>query len=131
MDLRCGRNVQTTAAWSKEQMSKTLVAGARLLQLDKDGNLENLDDWNEEAATALALEAAIELSPAHWEVLHIIRDFHSRRGLSPVMRILVKLVEKELGPEKGNSLYLLRLFPDSPARTACRIAGVPRPSNCL
>lgn len=112
-------------------MAKTLVAGVRLLQLDNDGNLENLADWNEEVATALAREAAIELGPAHWEILHIIRDFHSRRGLSPMMRILVKLVEKELGPEKGNSLYLLNLFPESPARLACRIAGVPRPSNCL
>jgi tRNA 2-thiouridine synthesizing protein E len=47
------------------------------------------------------------------------------------MRVLVKLVARELGREKGNSLYLLRLFPDSPAKLAAKIAGLPRPTNCL
>jgi tRNA 2-thiouridine synthesizing protein E len=47
------------------------------------------------------------------------------------MRILVKVVEVELGPEKGNSLYLLKLFPGSPARVASKIAGLPRPHNCI
>ncbi|MES2603574.1 MAG: TusE/DsrC/DsvC family sulfur relay protein, partial [Pseudomonadota bacterium] len=32
---------------------------------------------------------------------------------------------------KGNSLYLLSLFPGSPARLAARIAGLPRPVNCM
>jgi tRNA 2-thiouridine synthesizing protein E len=112
-------------------MAGTLVAGDRTLALDKDGNLSNLDDWSAEVAVALARQMDIELTAAHWEILHIVRDFHQRRGLSPVMRILVKLVENECGPDKGNSLYLLKLFPESPARVACRIAGLPRPVNCL
>lgn len=99
--------------------------------LDKDGYLANLNDWSVEVAEELARQMEVQLTPQHWEILHLIRDFHQRRGLSPVMRILVKLVEKELGPEKGNSLYLLKLFPDSPARIACKIAGLPRPVNCL
>lgn len=101
------------------------------LELDRDGHLLNLHDWNEDVAEQLAHAADIELSEAHWEILRLVRDFHARRGMAPVMRILVKLVEKELGPEKGNSLYLLKLFPGSPARLASRIAGLPRPSNCL
>ena len=101
------------------------------LALDKDGNLANLDDWSEEVAAELARSMDIQLTPEHWEILRLVRDFHQRRGLSPVMRILVKLVEKELGPDKGNSLYLLKLFPESPARIACKIAGLPRPVNCL
>lgn len=120
-----------TAESQRELMTKTLLVGASLVQLDKDGNLEHVEDWNEDVAAVLAREADIELTPAHWEILHLIREFHRRRGLSPVTRIMVKLVEKECGPEKGNSLYLLRLFPGSPARVACRIAGLPRPSNCL
>jgi len=101
------------------------------LALDRDGHLLNLHDWNEDVAEQLARAVDIELSEAHWEVLQLVRDFHTRRGMAPVMRILVKLVEKELGAEKGNSLYLLKLFPGSPARLASRIAGLPRPSNCL
>jgi len=112
-------------------MTNTLLVDSRQLPLDKDGNLENLGDWNEAVATALAHQAGLELTAAHWEILHLLREFHRQRGLSPVMRIMVKLVAKECGAEKGNSLYLLKLFPESPARVACRIAGLPRPSNCL
>jgi tRNA 2-thiouridine synthesizing protein E len=82
-------------------------------------------------ARELARQLDIELTDQHWEILYLIRDFHERRGISPVMRILVKLVEKEFGSDKGNSLYLLKLFPESPARVASKIAGLPRPANCI
>ena len=107
------------------------VRNSRTLALDKDGYLANLDDWSIEVAEELARQEGIVLTPEHWEIINLVRDFHQRRGLSPVMRILVKLVEKEMGPDKGNSLYLLKLFPESPARLACKIAGLPRPVNCL
>ena len=47
------------------------------------------------------------------------------------MRILVKQVGLQLGKEKGTSLYLLQLFPGSPAKIASKIAGLPKPTNCL
>ena len=101
------------------------------LELDKDGNLARLEDWSEDVAHILAREADVELTAAHWEIIYLMREFHQRRGIAPVTRILVKLVENKFGPEKGNSLYLLKLFPGSPARVASRIAGLPRPANCL
>jgi tRNA 2-thiouridine synthesizing protein E len=112
-------------------MAQTLIAIDKTIMLDKDGYLEHLEDWNEEVAQFLARQHDVMLSEAHWEIINLIRDFHARRGISPIMRILVKLVEVELGPDKGNSLYLLKLFPGSPARVASKIAGLPRPHNCL
>jgi tRNA 2-thiouridine synthesizing protein E len=112
-------------------MTNSMIVGAHTLALDKDGNLANLDDWSVAVALVLARQADVELTEAHWEILHLMRAFHARRGIAPVMRILVKLVETELGAEKGNSLYLLKLFPGSPARVASRIAGLPRPTNCI
>lgn len=109
----------------------SVVVGQTSLELDKDGNLARLEDWSEDVARVLAGQAGVELTAAHWEILHLMRAFHQRRGIAPVMRILVKLVENEFGPEKGNSLYLLKLFPGSPARVASRIAGLPRPANCI
>lgn len=105
--------------------------GVASIKLDKDGNLARLEDWSEDVARVLARQMDLDLSDAHWEILYLLREFHQRRGIAPVMRILVKLVENEFGPEKGNSLYLLKLFPGSPARVASRIAGLPRPANCL
>lgn len=112
-------------------MSETLAFGNKDIALDKEGYLENLEDWSPQVAEALARNEGVVLGPAHWEIIGIVRDFHAARGLSPVMRILVKLVEKTCGPDKGNSLYLLSLFPDSPARLVAKIAGLPRPTNCL
>lgn len=112
-------------------MASALVVGSKVLQLDQDGYLRDLDAWSIEVANALAKSVQIELTEAHWEILNLIRDFYQRRGVAPVMRILVKLIERELGPNKGNSLYLLKLFPESPARMAALIAGLPRPVNCL
>jgi tRNA 2-thiouridine synthesizing protein E len=112
-------------------MERTLNVDGREIALDKEGHLVCLEDWSPRVAGMLARREGLELSDAHWEIIGIVREFHARRGLSPIMRILVKLVEVKCGPDKGNSLYLLRLFPDSPAKLAAKIAGLPRPTNCL
>lgn len=114
----------TTATRKKSQVRKQL-------ELDNDGFLMHADEWDETVAIALAKREGIKLTDAHWEVLHIIRDFYHRRGLSPIMRIMVKLLELTCGPEKGNALYLRSLFDDNAAIAANRIAGLPRPTNCI
>jgi tRNA 2-thiouridine synthesizing protein E len=98
---------------------------------DADGFLADFDAWNESIATAFATEEQIELGAAHWEILHLLRDFYRQYEQSPAMRPLVKYVGQQLGREKGNSIYLLQLFPGSPAKLASKIAGLPRPENCL
>jgi|SRR5690606_27431883 len=99
--------------------------------LDQDGFLCHLEEWNENVATELAKRESLVLREAHWEIIHLVRTFYQRYEHSPQMRPLVKFVRQELGADKGQSLYLLSLFPDSPAKLACKIAGLPRPANCL
>ncbi|MDZ7825772.1 MAG: TusE/DsrC/DsvC family sulfur relay protein [Gammaproteobacteria bacterium] len=99
--------------------------------LDRDGYLLELGDWNEDVARTLAGMESIELGPEHWEVIQVMRDFHARYELSPDNRALVKAVRLALGRDKGRSIHLMRLFGGSPAKTGARIAGLPRPTNCL
>ncbi len=108
-----------------------LLPDRHSVALDEDGYLRSLTDWNEMVATLLAREAGIELTPAHWEVLNLLRQFHARFGLSPGMRPLVRFAAQTLGPEKGRSVYLLSLFPGNAALLGARIAGLPRPENCF
>lgn len=101
------------------------------ITLDKDGFLLNLSDWSPEVAEALAESDGIHLTEAHWEILHAIRDFYEEFDLSPAMRPLSRYIKQKLGAEKASSIYLMTLFPESPAKRAARIAGLPRPENCL
>lgn len=98
---------------------------------DNEGYLVDLGDWNESVAAALAAEEGIDLGDEHWQLIRLIRDFYRDYQVSPAMRVLVKQVRERLGPDKGNSIYLMGLFPGSPAKRLARIAGLPRPTNCL
>lgn len=99
--------------------------------LDQEGFLCHLDEWNEAIAVQLAAQASLILTEAHWEIIHLARQFYRQYEHSPEMRPLVKFTRQELGADKGQSIYLLSLFPNSPAKLACKIAGLPRPANCL
>jgi len=98
--------------------------------LDKEGFLRNLEDWSAEVAKELARHNNINLTKDHWEILDLVRAYYQRYNLSPAMRALVKAVEKQLGKEKGRSIYLMMLFPGKTARLISLIAGLPKPDNC-
>jgi tRNA 2-thiouridine synthesizing protein E len=98
---------------------------------DGEGFLRRLCDWDTDVAEQIAAAEGIALSPAHWEVLHLLRAYYREYGASPANRPLVKYCTLKLGPEKGRSVYLMGLFPGSPARLGSKIAGLPKPDNCL
>ena len=100
-------------------------------QTDKDGYLRQLSDWTPEVAEALAANEDVELGEGHWEVIHFLRDYYEEYQISPPIRVLTKAIGKRLGKDKGNSKYLYQLFPDGPARQACKYAGLPKPTGCI
>ncbi|OZY30435.1 TusE/DsrC/DsvC family sulfur relay protein [Pseudomonas lundensis] len=108
-----------------------LTLDGRSIELDKDGYLADLNDWSPEMATALAMQNDIELTPDHWEILQLLRNFYEEFQLSPATRPLIKYTALKLGAEKGNSLHLNRLFNGTPAKLAAKLAGLPKPTNCL
>ncbi|MDO6563091.1 TusE/DsrC/DsvC family sulfur relay protein [Amphritea sp. 1_MG-2023] len=101
------------------------------IPVDPEGYLRHLEDWNEAVATQLAAQEAIQLTEAHWEILRLLRQFYQQFEMSPAMRPLIKAITAELGSDKGKSIYLMSLFPGSPAKLASKIAGLPKPTNCL
>lgn len=101
------------------------------LNIDKEGFLKNTSDWTPDAAILLASNEDITLTEEHWEIINILREFYKQFEISPAMRILVKTTKDSLGDKKGNSIHLLKLFPGSPAKLASKIAGLPKPTNCL
>jgi tRNA 2-thiouridine synthesizing protein E len=110
---------------------RTVTLENQSIELDDEGYLLELDQWTPALAEYLAKEENIVLTPAHWEILTVIRDFYHQYELSPAMRPLVKAVGLALGSDKGKSIYLMKLFPESPAKQAAKLAGLPKPTNCL
>ena len=100
-------------------------------ETDEEGYLVNLGDWNEDVAQYLAQQEGVALTENHWEVINFLRDYYNEFQIAPAVRVLTKAIGKQFGEEKGNSKYLYELFPYGPAKQACKIAGLPKPTSCV
>ena len=101
------------------------------LETDEEGYLQNLSDWEPDVAALMARADDIELGDNHWEVINFLREYYDEYKIAPAIRILTKAMAKKLGREKGNTRYLYQLFPQGPAKQACRYAGLPKPTGCV
>ncbi len=95
------------------------------------GNLMELHRWNSRLAEHMAQQEGIELTEEHWEVLNFLREFYFTYGVSPMVKILMRYMAEDLGPERASKGYLYSLFPKGPSRQGSRIAGLPAPQGCL
>lgn len=103
----------------------------KVVETDSEGYLTDLNQWSEDLATAIADKEGLQLDESHWEVINFLRTSFHDTGTVPNMRQLTKAFTKAFGPEKGSSKYLYGLFPYGPAKQACRIGGLPKPTGCV
>jgi len=106
------------------------IAG-KSVEVDEEGYLINLAEWDEEIAKYLAAEEKVDMTENHWEVVNFLREYYSEYQIAPAIRVLTKAIAKKLGADKGNNKYLYELFPYGPAKQACKIAGLPKPTGCI
>ena len=98
---------------------------------DEDGYLANRSDWSPRVAETMAELDEVTLTDNHWEVIHLLQEYYDNYEIAPAIRILTKAVGKKLGKDKANSRYLYELYPQGPAKQACRYAGLPKPTGCV
>ena len=105
-------------------MTTTVEIREKELKLDEDGFLVNIDDWDVNVAEQLARNEGFEdLSGEHWKLITALRLHYERHGESPLCRdILV-----EAGFTK---MDMYRLFPSLGYRSAYKLAGLPKPTEC-
>ena len=109
----------------------TIEVNGKPYETDEEGYLVNLGDWSEDIANFIAKTESVEMSPNHWEVVNFLRKYYEEYQIAPAVRVLTKAIGKQLGADKGNSQYLYELFPYGPAKQACKIAGLPKPTGCV
>lgn len=114
-----------------EDVETSVEVDGRQLETDPEGYLLHLSDWTERVAEEMARDDGITLDENHWEVIRFLRGYYDEYGIAPAIRILTKAMARQMGREKGNTRYLYRLFPDGPAKQACRYAGLPKPTGCV
>ncbi len=100
-------------------------------EVDEEGYLANLTEWEPGIADLMAKEDDCELTDSHWEVINFLREYYEEYQIAPAVRVLTKAIGKKLGKDKGNSKYLYELFPYGPGKQACKYAGLPKPTGCV
>lgn len=103
-----------------------------IVNIDSQGFLKHFEDWNEKIAIYIAATEGLTLHVIHWDIIYFIRTFYTEFQELPKIRTLINVVLLKYGKEKGNSRYLIKLFPNgSVAQQISKIAGLPQPINCL
>ncbi len=96
------------------------------LEVDEDGFIADPGLWNEDMARFIAAqeEKISDLTEEHWKVIRYLNQYYKEFGIAPMVRKLCK--------ETGFTLqHIYELFPNGPARGACKVAGLPKPTGCV
>ena len=95
------------------------------IELDEDGFIVEPDLCSTEFSEYFAKEEKVdELTEQHWKIIHYLKDYFKQFGIAPMVRKLCK--------DNGISMQeLYALFPTGPAKGACKIAGLPKPTGCV
>ena len=101
------------------------------IHLNKDGHLIDYSVWNKLVGEELAKSEGINLTASHWEIIYLIQDFYRETDTVPESRPLSNLISTKLDKEKSRSIYLMELFGGTPAKVIAKIAGLPKPTNCI
>jgi tRNA 2-thiouridine synthesizing protein E len=96
------------------------------VEVDEDGFIADPSLWDEDLARFLAEreEGIVDLTEDHWKVIHYLNGYYREYEIAPMVRKLCQ--------ETGFKLkHIYELFPSGPARGACKIAGLPKPTGCV
>lgn len=99
--------------------------------LDHLGFLKSSHQWDMDWVRQSADRLGLEVDAIDEQIILALREFYHQYDLSPAMRPLVKHIKQTVGPEQGNSIWLMQRYGESPARTLALLAGLPKPKNCL
>lgn len=100
-------------------------SNGRVYEVDEDGFLQDPGIWNEDVAKDfMSTEGISGLTDNHWKVINYLRNYYLQFGIAPMIRKLCK--------ETGFSLkQIYDMFPSGPAKGACKLAGLPKPTGCV
>jgi len=102
-----------------------VTLGGKQVEIDEDGFIQDPSVWDEAVAKDLAKTEDVEnMTEEHWKLVNYVRDYYLKFQIAPMVRKLCK--------ETGFDLKkVYELFPSGPAKGACKVAGLPKPTGCV
>lgn len=105
-------------------MSK-VTYGGKELEIDEDGFIQEPEKWDKAVAEDIAkTEEAYPMGEDHWKVVDYLRNYFLEFEIAPPIRMITKQTGIDL-----KTIY--KLFPGGPAKGACKVAGLPKPTGCV
>jgi TusE/DsrC/DsvC family sulfur relay protein len=103
----------------------SVAYAAQTVSVGDDGFFTDPGQWTAEMAPEIARAEGIgQLTDRHWQVIKFMRHEYQEKGTGPTVRVL--------GKTSGVSIKeLYQLFPQGPAKTAAKVAGIPKPRGCI
>lgn len=99
------------------------VIAGNTIDVNEEGYLTQLEQWNREIAQEIAAEEEISLQDEHWPVLEYLQNQYKNE-----VPLTIRKVGKS-GVVDIKGFYAL--FPGGPLKKASRIAGIPKPVSCI
>lgn len=99
------------------------IINGKTIAVNEEGYLTDFSQWDKCIGETLAVEAEINLSPRHWDVLNYLQNEYKNEVALSIRKI------GKSGVVDIKEFY--QLFPKAPLKTSTKIAGIPKPASCI
>ena len=111
----------------------------RTVEIDDEGFLVNLNEWNEDICEALIerheADGHIPVTEAARDMIGCFRAYYRINKVHPSLYKLGLIEKKRRGngsyDQKAYKAFLYGLFPHGPVHMLCKLAGLPKPTDEL
>ncbi len=94
------------------------------IHVNDEGFLTEYAEWDDDLGRVLASKIGVDLTEAHWKVIHFLREDYKTQGETATSRRV-----QTIGGIPIKEQFLL--FPKKPAKKMAYIAGLPKPHGCV
>lgn len=91
---------------------------------DGDGYLEDMSEWSEEVARAMAEADNYELNDQKWDMIMKAREYYDEYQQVPPVRKFAKYIEMD-------QKELFNVWMTGPMKPITKYGGLPKPTGCV
>lgn len=103
----------------------------RVIETDDEGYLTHMEDYSPALRDFMAKKMGLALTSEHIFIIETVQKYYNEYNTTPPMRGLIKLLQRSEYSDLASSVKLARLFPDGAAKSAAKLAGLPKPVKCI